>query len=118
LEGISHLGIKINGEPITTIRYADDTVILVNTIERLQSLINKIGDVGETQGLKINIGIGKTKFMIFSRQPHNGTTLKLNGSQIELSRFKYLGSICTEDLNPDCEIKCRIEIARATFNII
>lgn len=115
LEGISHLGIKINGEPITTIRYADDTVILANTFEGLQLLINKIGDVGETQGLKINIG--KTKFMIFSRQPHNGTTLELNGSQIErVSKFKYLGSIITEDLNPDCEIKCRIEIARATFN--
>jgi len=115
LKGISHLVIKINGEPITTIRYADDTLILANTIEGLQLLINKIGDVGETQGPKIKIG--KTKFMIFSRQPHNGTTLELNGSQIErVSKFEYLGSIVTEDLNADCEIKCRIEITRATFN--
>jgi len=78
-------------------------------------LINKIGDVGKTQGLKINIG--KTKFMIFSRRPHNGTTLELNGSQIErVSRFKYPDSFVAEDLNPDCEMKCRIEIARATSN--
>jgi len=32
------------------------------------------------------------------------------------SWFKYLGSIITEDLHPECEVKCRIEIARATFN--
>jgi len=31
LEGISHLGIKINGEPITTIRYADDIYLISDT---------------------------------------------------------------------------------------
>jgi len=46
--------------------------------------------------------------MIFSRQPHYGTTLELNGSQIErVSKLKYLGSIVTENLNPDCEISAK-----------
>jgi len=49
--------------------------------------------------------MGKTKFMIFSRHHsislYNGTTLELNGRQSEsVSKFKYLGSVITEDLNP------------------
>lgn len=83
MKKISHVGIKINEEPITTI----DTVILAIIIEGLQMLINKIGDVEKTQGLKINIE--KTKFTIFSRQLHNSTFLELNESLIKrVFKFK------------------------------
>ena len=41
LEGFPK-GIKINGETINNIRYADDTVILASSLEDLQTLLEKI----------------------------------------------------------------------------
>lgn len=40
-------GIKINGTPTNSIRYADDTAILVKNIEDLQRLMNKMAECGE-----------------------------------------------------------------------
>ena len=33
-----------------------------------------------------------------------------------VASFRYLGSVITEDLDPDRKVKCRIESARAVFN--
>ncbi|KAF2898512.1 hypothetical protein ILUMI_07664 [Ignelater luminosus] len=40
-------GIKINGIPINSIRYADDTAILAGNIEDLQTLLNNINTLGK-----------------------------------------------------------------------
>lgn len=115
LEELGNCGIKVNGIPITTIRYADDTVILSDSIENLQTLFNKINVVGVKYGLNINSS--KTKFMIVSRTEHNNLKLEHNGIPLErVSKFKYLGSFITEALDPDIEIKQRIEVARTAFN--
>ncbi|KAL3283434.1 hypothetical protein HHI36_006579, partial [Cryptolaemus montrouzieri] len=34
-----------------------------------------------------------------------------------VEKYKYLGSILTEQLDPDTEIRCRIETARNCFQI-
>lgn len=113
LEGTEH-GIKVNGVLLNTIRYADDTLIICDSMEGLQHLIDKISSTGVDLGLNINTS--KTKFMVFSRERHVNAQLSLNGSAIErVNQFKYLGSIITESLEPDIEIKSRIEIARTTF---
>lgn len=107
-------GIKVNGVLLNTIRYADDTLIMCDSMEGLQDLMNRISLSGSKMGLNINVS--KTKFMIFSRERHENAHLILNNSVIErVQRFKYLGSIITENLDPDIEIKCRIETARTTF---
>ena len=49
-------GIKIGGRNINNIRYADDTVLLADTEERLQELIDRLDEEGRAIGLKINIG--------------------------------------------------------------
>ena len=47
-------GIKVNGRFVNNIRYADDTVIIANSQEGLQNLINAITREGDAFGLKIN----------------------------------------------------------------
>lgn len=107
-------GVKINGELINTIRYADDTAILCDDLQGLQNLINSVNAVGQEMGLNINVA--KTKFMVFSRQPYLNASLEVNGQNIErVSSFKYLGCYITEQLDPEKEVRCRIESARATF---
>ena len=56
---------------------------------------------------------------VFSRQPRGNATLHLDGRQVErVKSFKYLGGIINDQLNPDNEIKSRIESGRFTFNKI
>jgi len=67
LKGIED-GIKVNGECLNSIRYADDTVIFTNDIGGLQYLMDRVVEVSERYGLILNIK--KTKFMIISKN-HN-----------------------------------------------
>ena len=53
-------GIKIAGRNISNLRYADDTVLMVE-IEELKSFLMKVKEESEKVGLKLNIQ--KTKIM-------------------------------------------------------
>ena len=45
--------------------------------------------------------------------------LLVNNEEIEVVReFKYLGSILTQDANPEREILCRIALAGSAFNCL
>ena len=53
--------IKIAGRSISNLRYADDTTLLAESEEELQSLLMKVKEESEKVGLKLNIQ--KTKIM-------------------------------------------------------
>ena len=48
-------GIKIAGRNINNLRYADDTTLMAESEEDLQSLMMKKKEVSEKAGLKLNI---------------------------------------------------------------
>ena len=52
-------GIKIAGRNINTLRYADDTTLMVES-EELKSLLMKVKEESEKVGLKLNIQKTKT----------------------------------------------------------
>ena len=54
-------GIKIAGENINNLRYADDITLMAETKEELKSLLMKEKEESEKAGLKLNIQ--KTKIM-------------------------------------------------------
>ena len=54
-------GIKIAGRNINNLIYADDTTLMAETEEELQSLLIKVKEESEQVGLKLNIQ--KTKIM-------------------------------------------------------
>ena len=54
-------GIKIAGKIINNLRYADDTIIMVESEEELKSLFMKVKEESEKGDLKLNIH--KTKIM-------------------------------------------------------
>ena len=54
-------GIKIAGRNINNLRYADDTTLMPESEEELQSLLMKVKEESEKAGLKLNIK--KTKIM-------------------------------------------------------
>ena len=54
-------GIKIAGRNINNLRYADDTTLMAESEEELESLLMKVKEENEKAGLKLNIH--KTKIM-------------------------------------------------------
>ena len=54
-------GIKIAGRNINNLRYTDDTTLLAESKEELNSLLMKVKEQSEKVGLKLNIQ--KTKIM-------------------------------------------------------
>ncbi|VEN57771.1 unnamed protein product [Callosobruchus maculatus] len=110
-------GIKINGETLNNLRYADDTAIIADSPEALQRLLNQLTAVGDRYGLKINTT--KTKILIISKTPEPPVDISIYGKRIDVEeKFKYLGTWITNNLDPEVEIRSRIEQARATFNLM
>ena len=68
-------GIKIAARNINNLRYADDTTLMAESEEELKSLLMKVKEESEKDGLKLNIQ--KTKIIAFSAI----TSWKIDGKQ-------------------------------------
>ena len=100
-------GIKIAGRNIDNLRYADDTTLMAESEEELQSLLMKVKEESEKVGLKLNIQ--KTKIMASSPI----TSWEIDGETVEtVSDFSFLGSKITADGDCSHEIKRRLLLGR------
>ena len=79
-------GIKIAGRNINNLRYADDTTLIVESEEKLKSLLMKVKEESEKVGLKLNIQ--KMKIMAFGTI----TSWQIDGETVEtVSDFIFWG---------------------------
>ena len=69
-------GIKVSGRNINSLKYADDTALMVES-EELKSLLMKMKEESEKVGLKLNIQ--KTKIMA----PGPITSWQIDGETVE-----------------------------------
>ena len=107
-------GIKVGGEIVKTIRFADDKAVVCSTKEGLQRMINKINRTAEKYGMKINTS--KTKVMRIARRQGPPINIQIGVENVEeVSHFKYLGSIITQEGNCSKEIKSRIAQGKVAF---
>ncbi len=114
MEQNEEYGIKINGQFVSNIRYADDTAILASSEEMLQQMVNDVNEVCKVYGMSLNAK--KTKVMAISRNRVNRVKIKINGCQLEqVKQYQYLGSLITEDGRCLEEIRRRINIAKSAF---
>ena len=107
-------GIKIGGELVAAVRYADDQAMMSHTNAGLQRIMDALNDAGKDYVMTINIKT--TKLMRISKQPGEAVKLFIDGYQIEqVSAFCYFGLMSTEDARSEEEIKCRIGMAKSKF---
>ena len=108
-------GLKVGGQNITNLRYADDTVLLAKSVEDLQKLLDVVVRESELKGLSINCK--KTECMVVSKKKDiPRCSLKVKDQIIkQVSAFNYLGSIITEDARCMKEIK-GIVLAKSAFS--
>ena len=97
-------GIKIAGRNINNLRYADDTTLMAESEDELNSLLMKVKEESEKGGLKLNIQ--KTKIMASSPI----TSWQINGETV--ADFIILGSQITADGDCSHEIKRRLLLGR------
>ena len=100
-------GIKIARRNINNLRYADDTILMAESEEELQSLLMKVKEESEKVGLKLNIQ--KTKIMASGPI----TLWELDGEIVEtVSDFIFLGSKITAVGDCRHEIKRHLLLGR------
>ena len=100
-------GIKIARRNINNLRYADDTTLMAESEEELNSLLMKVKEESEKVGLKLNIQ--KTKIMASAPI----TSWEIDEETVEIvSDFIFLGSNITADGDCSHEIKRRLLLGR------
>ena len=106
-------GIKIAGGNINNCRYADDITLMAESEEELKSLLMKVKEESEKDGLKLNIQ--KTKIMASGPI----TSWEIDAETVEtVSEFILGGSKITADGDCSHEIKRRLLLGgKVTTNL-
>jgi len=97
-------GIKIARRNINNLRYADDTTLLAERKEELQSLLMKVKEKSEIVGLKLNIQ--KNKIMA------SGPIISWEIDGETVADFIFVGFKITADGKCSHEIKRRLLLGR------
>ncbi|KAK8757884.1 hypothetical protein V5799_004487 [Amblyomma americanum] len=92
------LGIRINGEYLNNLRFADDIALLSHSGGELQIMINELDRQSRSMGLKINMQKTKVMFNSLAREQQ----FTIGSESLEMvPEYVYLGQVVTAD--PDHE---------------
>ena len=107
------LGININGEYITHLRFADDIVVMAKSMEELSMMLDGLDRVSQRVGLKMNMD--KTKIM--SNANVVPTPVSVGNSVLEVvDSYIYLGQVVQLGRsNFEKEVSRRIQLGWAAF---
>ena len=94
---------KIDGEFLSHLRFADDIFLCTETAQELQLMLQKLFDESRRMGLKMNIA--KTKVMVVDNTPINVNNVLIENVQ----GYVYLGQhYSLKENNQDKQIQRRI----------
>ena len=98
-------GIKIAGRNTDNLRYADDTILMAESQEKLKSLLMKVKEESKKVGLKLKI----QKMKIMASGPI--TSWQIYGETVEtVADFIFGGSKITADSDCSHQIKRRLPL--------
>ena len=103
-------GIKIAGENINNLRYADDTTLMAESEEELKNLLMKMKEESDKVGFILNIQ--KTRFMA------SGPITSWEIDEETVTDFYFWGSKITADGDCSREIKRRLLLGRKVMTNI
>ena len=101
---------KIDGEFLSHLRFADDIFLCTETPQELQQMLQELSDESRRMGLKMNIT--KTKVMVVDNTPINVNNVLIENVQ----GYVYLGQqYSLKENNQDKEIQRRIMAGWAAY---
>jgi len=81
------LGVKVGGQVISMIRYADNKAVVASSEKNLQRLMDNVSRVTQKYGMKINVK--KTKAMCISRQGKTKVKINIDGQLlVQVQQFR------------------------------
>lgn len=102
---------------INNLRFADDTVLIADSEDKLQNLVNVTNISSLKKGMELNVK--KTECMVITKKKETeipNCNILVNGVKLEqVKTFKYLGTRISWNAKDDQEIKIRTAQAKATF---
>jgi hypothetical protein len=96
------------------VKYADDLELVAKEGTVLQSMIDRLTEIGRCCGIENNVG--NTKLIRISREAF---PLEITIDKKQLQNVEYFNSLCsmiTNDARCTREIESRIAMAKAAFN--
>ena len=103
-------GVKIDGEFLSNLRFADDIFLCTETLQELQHMLQELSDESRRMGLKMNIA--KTKVMVVDNTPINVNNMLIENVQ----GYVYLGQhYSLKENNQDKELQRRIMAGWAAY---
>ena len=109
-------GVIVGGFNINNLRYADDIVLIADSREKLQEMVDTIHMHSEAKGLSINLK--KTECMTISKKNNPPACLiRIGTHEIrQVESFIYLGTLINQDGRCDNEILRRIAMAKDAYS--
>ena len=108
---LENKGVKIDGEFLSHLRFADDIFLCTETPQELQQMLQELSDESRRMGLKMNIT--KTKVMVVDNTPINVNNVLIENVQ---GYDVYLGQhYSLKEKNQDKEIQRRIMAGWAAY---
>lgn len=104
----------VSGLNIKELRYADDLVLMALSRKHAEDMLAILGDIiSEEYGLVIHPG--KTEYLVIQKVLTD-STITFRGAIIpRVSKFRYLGTTITHNLNDSEEVRIRIGIGKAAL---
>ncbi|KAL0821652.1 hypothetical protein ABMA28_005093 [Loxostege sticticalis] len=100
------MGLNIDGEMLSHLRFADDIIIISDDPTELECMVNELAKESEKVGLAIN----SSKTKIITNGPKQD--IVVGGEKIEyVNKFVYLGQSISFDNNVENEVQRRIALA-------
>jgi hypothetical protein len=107
-------GVKVCGKIIPDVRFADDQGMVASSQLGLQRLMDRLNETAKKFDMKINVK--KTKTMVVTRAGGGKIETIIEGQRVEqVKKFKYLGSVISEDGRCIEDVKQRIGMAKDAF---
>ena len=103
--------------PISLLLFADDTLLLADSAEHLQTLIDALGRYASDNFLTINVS--KTKCLVFHRGRLPSCSFHLAGSSLDIvNSFRYLGLTFTVQLSFSAHLTALISKANSRVGLL
>ena len=103
------MGVSIGGRLINELRYADDTSLIAETIQDMNTLLQKLKEESEKCGLYLNVD--KTKIVKTTADDNH---IFVDGKEVEeVNKFNFLGSMIRPDGDCEKEIDRRLAMGRS-----
>jgi len=99
------------------LRYADDTVLIADSEEKLQNLVNIVNENSNKFGMALNEK--KTEAMVITKKREEDLptcNISVNGTTLaQVKTFKYLGTTISWNSKEETELNIRIAQAKSAF---